>query len=394
MASDAIDDKLQAALSDLRSSSWMTRLDAVQALTEILSKTQNSALQRNIVQQLSSLTEEEKWEVKKAVANAFAVPVLPKESMIDLALAKLQKDANRWVRQTAERAISLRKNIDQPTDNWALSIAAKDPHLSFIAEKIQDLGPKGPRALKPKELFELATQVGERLYQQLGADTAHEIRTVLTPLLGFAEELQDYLKKTQREDETTERYMDAIFVRLHFMGRLVDDISDYAHTVKLEKEIVQLQKLILESLELSKEKVTVSGEEISNVTVELKVDSNVMVLVDAFRFTRALINLISNAFQAMPQGGNLTIASDDTWSDSISLFIQDTGVGMSGRDVELAFQRFKTNRRDKGGTGLGIPIAKKIIEDEHGGNLTIESKLGKGTTILVEIPRRQDSNGS
>ena len=74
----------------------------------------------------------------------------------------------------------------------------------------------------------------------------------------------------------------------------------------------------------------------------------------------------------------------------VALSIGDTGVGMTSEEVEHAMKRFRTTRGDRGGTGLGLPIAQRIIEHDHRGQLSIESERGLGTTAVVVLPLRRE----
>ncbi len=100
------------------------------------------------------------------------------------------------------------------------------------------------------------------------------------------------------------------------------------------------------------------------------------------------INLLSNAIKYTHPGGQVTLRS--RMSDGQVRFeVQDTGVGLSEDDCQRVFEKFYRVKKDKDmaqGTGLGLPLAKHIIEDVHGGKLTVESILGKGSTFIVTLP--------
>jgi len=93
----------------------------------------------------------------------------------------------------------------------------------------------------------------------------------------------------------------------------------------------------------------------------------------------------------MPAGGTLSIAARPV-DRSVELAVRDTGCGMSPEVVEQARLRFRTTRRDQGGTGLGLPIAERIVVGDHGGELLIDSLVGNGTTVTIRLPARQRSS--
>ena len=97
------------------------------------------------------------------------------------------------------------------------------------------------------------------------------------------------------------------------------------------------------------------------------------------------MNLILNAIEAMPQGGRLNVTSDRT-EQTLRLKIEDTGQGISEEGAKNIFEPFYTTKEQ--GLGLGMPYAKKIIE-QHGGTISLSSRLGEGTTIAIALPAAQ-----
>ena len=102
----------------------------------------------------------------------------------------------------------------------------------------------------------------------------------------------------------------------------------------------------------------------------------------ARRFTAALLNLVLNAQQAMPKGGQLVLAHRPT-ADGVALDLIDTGCGMDAETQAKIFETFFSTK--PGGSGLGLPTTRKIIE-AHGGQITVESEVGRGTKFTIELP--------
>ena len=100
---------------------------------------------------------------------------------------------------------------------------------------------------------------------------------------------------------------------------------------------------------------------------------------------QAALNLLSNAIKYTPPGGKVTLRSRSS-GDEVRFEVQDTGVGLSPDDCRKVFEKFYRVHKDKDmatGTGLGLPLAKHIVEDVHGGKLILESELGQGSTFAV-----------
>jgi nitrogen-specific signal transduction histidine kinase len=106
------------------------------------------------------------------------------------------------------------------------------------------------------------------------------------------------------------------------------------------------------------------------------------VVLDRESFHRALLNLVINAQQAMPQGGQLIVQTTEVGS-AVALYLIDTGCGMDERTRSHLFEAFFSTK--PGGSGLGLPTARKIVE-AHGGRIRVESEIGKGTRFTIELP--------
>ena len=105
-------------------------------------------------------------------------------------------------------------------------------------------------------------------------------------------------------------------------------------------------------------------------------------LIDPTIMMRVLTNLAKNAFQAMPEGGKLTISASKK-DESVSVNVKDTGTGISIKDIDKLFKPYTTTK--PGGTGLGLVICKRLVET-HGGTITVKSEVEKGSTFTIKIP--------
>ena len=114
----------------------------------------------------------------------------------------------------------------------------------------------------------------------------------------------------------------------------------------------------------------------------------VMVLLNKDKIRQVLLNLIDNAIKYTPEGGEIKV-SILTKYNFVWVTVKDTGIGIPGKEVDRVFERFfrvdKTRSRDSGGTGLGLPIAKQIVE-AHGGSIYLKSELEKGTEVTFSLP--------
>ncbi len=325
---------------------------------------------------LVAMASDAKWEVRKGLA--ITLGELAPGPRVQRALEVLAHDANHWVRQAAVRAVRRQKERElQP--EWTLS-KVHDPMLQHVARRIREIG---PRSMTPALLLDLANELGERSYRELAADTAHEIRTMLTPLEGYLVALHRHLDATAKADDKTRRYVELTLARVHKLHDFTEDLRTYSSSGESQLIPTSLAALVTDAIGISFEHV---GEP---ANIERRIDvSDVIVEVVPERLTRAIANVVTNALQAMPTGGILHVSAS-LEGKAIVLTIRDTGHGMTPEMVEKARSRFTTTRKDQGGTGLGLPIVERIVVTDHCGELLVDSTPGVGTTVTIRLPRKQ-----
>jgi two-component system sensor histidine kinase HydH len=162
--------------------------------------------------------------------------------------------------------------------------------------------------------------------------------------------------------------------QVYYMNKIVSDLQDYANPVDAELTEFNLQDLIREALSNVKIPSTlhVSNTNRGDLT---------RTLVNPVLLRRVLVNLILNAVQAMPNGGELSIAAGRT-QDSAVITVQDTGTGIAAENLEKIFDPFFTTKAQ--GQGLGLAVCKRLVEAQ-GGAITVKSELGKGSTFTIKL---------
>ena len=217
---------------------------------------------------------------------------------------------------------------------------------------------------------------------------AHEIKTPLSTLMLSAQRLQMEHEKDSDTGVQSEKYLRYIIEQVNRLRNMTDDFLKFARIEKPRLESADINKIITESLEDFRLKIG------SKVQVkEFFADNLPNIFVDKAQLIIAIQNLISNSLTAMGGEGVLTITTRlvqrlqrdyyKNLSDFVQIEISDTGQGISQEDLDQLFQPFFS--RSAGGTGMGLVIVKKIIED-HNGTINIESEEGIGTTVFVTIP--------
>jgi signal transduction histidine kinase len=124
------------------------------------------------------------------------------------------------------------------------------------------------------------------------------------------------------------------------------------------------------------------------ITVDID-RSAFLVASDKERLEQVFLNLVKNSMEAMDEGGDILIRAS-THNDRVEITVTDDGCGISEEDREKIFAPFFTTKKD--GTGLGLGISKRIVEDHAGSSLTVKSQEGGGTTVTITLPRYREGN--
>ncbi|MCP4164983.1 MAG: HAMP domain-containing protein [Chloroflexi bacterium] len=218
--------------------------------------------------------------------------------------------------------------------------------------------------------------------RRFSGDISHELRTPLTTILGNT----SLLKRINAlpPDEEAEM-LDEIEQEAQHMRRLVSDLLLLAQAdadMVLSRERVELDTILLEVYRQAKRR---SG---NSIDLRLLHEDQAIVMGDADRLRQMLVNLINNAIQYTPKGGSVDLSLSSA-GISTEIIISDTGQGIPPEDLPHIFDRFyradKARSRAVGGTGLGLSIVKWVV-DAHGGDISVESTEGEGTTFRVQLP--------
>jgi two-component system, LuxR family, sensor histidine kinase DctS len=211
---------------------------------------------------------------------------------------------------------------------------------------------------------------------RVAAQVAHEVKNPLAGLLLFAIHLRN--KLTGRVGKEELRLADRIVETINHLTNTVNQIMNFARPINLELREVDLNVVVTNVLQLLGPQLDSAGIE---RCLSLR-EGGLHARLDESSFSSALTNLVLNAMQAMAGGGRLAVTTRET-PDSLLVEIKDAGTGMTEEQLRNVFEAFYTTKSQ--GLGLGMPFAKKVVE-QHGGRIGVESRAGEGTTVSVYLP--------
>ena len=225
----------------------------------------------------------------------------------------------------------------------------------------------------------------EKVRQEFFSNISHELRTPLTSILAFVETLED---GAIEDEENNLRFLNVIRRNAERMHRLIDDILELS-SIESGKIIIEPKKSNL-SLLVDEVFINLSNKAAERqIKLSNKIGKESFILADTVRLEQMLTNLIDNAIKFNSENGKVIVSHEQNETSDI-ISVTDTGEGISNEHLNRIFERFyRTDRarsREIGGTGLGLAIVKHLAR-LHGGEISVTSTLGTGSTFFIELPR-------
>lgn len=213
----------------------------------------------------------------------------------------------------------------------------------------------------------------------LASGLAHEIRNPLGTLSMNLQLLQeDWADPVSEREVKSARKIGVLLKEVRHLETILNDFLRFAAKPRLKLERVALNKVIEDLLEFIAPQTARSGVKVSRRLSPAAPP----VPADAERIRQCLLNLLLNALQAMPEGGELEVTTEPGPA-VCRVRVRDTGVGIPPDHIDQIFNLYFSTK--PAGTGLGLPMARKIVE-EHGGTITVDSEPGKGTVFTIDLP--------
>jgi signal transduction histidine kinase len=218
---------------------------------------------------------------------------------------------------------------------------------------------------------------------------SHELRTPLNAIIGFAEAIGERIYGPIGNARYEEYIRDIVSSGRHLLSiinRVLDVAKIESGTEPLHEEIVDVARIIDECLQTVRPLCAAAGVDLRHRPLP----APVLVRVDRTKVKQVLLNLLGNSVKFTPAGGHVDLAAAITKGGALELVIEDSGIGMRPEDIPIALSTFgqvdNSIARRHTGTGLGLPLARMLVE-MHDGELEVESALGRGCRVIVRLPK-------
>lgn len=285
----------------------------------------------------------------------------------------------REIKKKREELLALNKKLQETT--LALEAARVDLERK-VEERTRELRDTNEKLIESN----IKIKESDRLKSEFMANMSHELRTPLNAIIGFSELLLDGIDGGINDLQKTD------LTHIHDSGvHLLDIINDILDLSKIEagkmdlvKEQVDLAGIIGGVASVAK--TLLKGKEIK---LAVRVDEDLPIITaDNKRLKQIILNLMSNAAK-FTEEGEIAVRAERSGEEHVIISVKDSGIGIKEEDVPKVFEKFMqidmSSTRNKGGTGLGMAITRRLVE-MHGGSIWLESRLGVGTTFFVKLP--------
>jgi two-component system NtrC family sensor kinase len=279
-----------------------------------------------------------------------------------------QDDVGTLARSFNEMTHSLR-NAEKENRLWSSTLEKR------VEEKTSELRQIHQQILQIEKMASLG---------KLSATVAHELNNPLEGILNYAKLVAKRLRRIENPPESVLQNLEDVELIVHEVqrcGNIVKNLLLFSKKQVGDFGVARIAGITEKAVQLVQHHLKISG-----VTYEQVIeDPDAALMCDENQIQQALVALFVNAVEAMPGGGKLELRVARTTAGEVDLRVSDTGVGIAPEDLEHVFEPFFTTKKEGKGVGLGLSVVYGIVE-RHGGTISVQSELGKGTTFVMIFP--------
>mgnify|MGYP000871421660 CR=1 FL=1 len=364
----------QSYISALQAKSWRERQAAIELMIEELQTKPEPAVVRTIAERLLALTADSKWEVRLAICRGLVHLTHP---LFESIAGTLEDDHNNYVSKAARQAADRRRELDREYQR-------KTDEIDVVHGELEGL-----RREHGDRVAAAAERLAEHKYKLLTNETTHEMRTVVAGLLDALGKLQGNLETSRTATKHWERNLSIALDRTKFLKRMLDDTKRLVDDPKPELEDTDLAEMLHKVVGLVRDALDVPAE--VRFEIDLGTRPGTHLHVPRVRLIQALSSLAKNAIEAVEGKGRVVLRTSHNarrgWTE---IAVIDSGYGMDREEIRRAVLPMVSTKKDDQHTGVGLPLARKIIERECRGEFVIESEPDKGTTVRCLLPEALD----
>ena len=361
---------VRALLEELRGDDPASLLPAIDAAADALRKAstrRSEGLQ--LAAALGKLSGHDSWRVRKGVAHASTH--FPGRKVFESVLARLVEDPNPYVVEAAEQSRGQRARSSLPD-------TLNERHAEILARDLADIEERfgaGARQAAERAAYRLSSYVVQ--------EARHELMRVITALDAGLGRLRRAVEAGKLSAATAAEQLGKTSERVSHLTRIIDGLRELTREVRLDLRPHDLLPLIEEAVQLVREQEP-------DADVHLVETNPVTATVDRDRLLQALTNILKNACESYRGSRHAPRVEVEVRSGSGDAVIEvrDRGCGMTEEAAAMVYRWFGSNK--PGATGIGLPLAKKIVVLEHGGEITVKSRRGKGTRVTIRIPMARE----
>ncbi|WP_422393753.1 sensor histidine kinase [Pseudodesulfovibrio cashew] len=218
---------------------------------------------------------------------------------------------------------------------------------------------------------------------RLAAGVAHEINNPLAIINEKAGLISDlfHFKQEYAQDERLQKNIQSIIDSVARCGRITKRLLSFARHIDVEMDSIKFKELADEVIDFLRKEA-----EYRSITLDMNIPEDLPEFIsDRGKLQQIFLNLVNNAFQAMSDGGTLSISAAKAAKDSLVFTVADDGCGIPETDLKRIFDPFFSTKKKTGGTGLGLSITYGLVQ-ELGGTMSVESEVGRGTKFTITMP--------